>query len=272
MMALALLLALQQQVPSGAPTVGDTVWISRTVSVPRGGAVRPATWNPSGDVEALGPARVTPRGDSAEIAYPAVAWLAGQHTVDVPGPLLLLEGGGVDSLPAQRVVLTIASVLPPNREPAQLAIQPAAETVTRDARTWRPLAVLLLAALLLVLPLQFWWRRRGKVPAAVPRPRPPVLPLARWADLGESRLVLGAATASLRDAIARGAPSAEPGLDVVTCIERVRAERPDWPADELSELLAALEEARFTPEAFPDASGLAEWAQALVARLPEKAA
>ena len=60
--------------------------------------------------------------------------------------------------------------------------------------------------------------------------------------------------------------------DVATCIERVRAERPDWPADELSDLLGALEEARFTPEAFPDASSLAEWAQALVAKLPEKAA
>ncbi len=271
MMAL-LLLALQQGLPAGAPTVGDTIWISRTVAVPRGGAVRPASWNPTGDVEALGPARVSPRGDSAEIAYPAVAWLAGQHTVDVPGPLLLLEGGGVDSLPAQRVVLTVASVLPPNREPAQLAIQPPAETVTRDARTWRPLALMLLAAIALVLPLQVWWRRRGKAPPAAPRQRPPVLPLARWADLGESRLVLGAATASLRDAIARGAPSAEPGLDVATCIERVRAERPDWPADELSELLGALEEARFTPEAFPDASGLADWAQALMAKLPEKAA
>ena len=42
--------------------------------------------------------------------------------------------------------------------------------------------------------------------------------------------------------------------------------------DELSDLLGALEEARFTPEAFPDASSLAEWAQALVAKLPEKAA
>lgn len=272
MIAALFFLALQQQVPAGAPTVGDTVWITRTVAVPRGGAVRPATWNPSGDVEALGPARVTPRGDSAEIAYPAVAWLAGQHTVDVPGPLLLLEGGGVDSLPAQRVVLTIASVLPSNREPSQLPIQPPTETVTRDARTWRPLALMLLAALLLILPIQVLWRRRGKAPPPAPRQRPPVLPLARWADLGESRLVLGAATASLRDAIARGAPSAEPGLDVATCIERVRAERPDWPVDELSDLLGALEEARFTPEAFPDASSLAEWAQVLVAKLPEKAA
>lgn len=266
------LLMLQQGVPAGAPTVGDTIWITRMVPVPRGGAVRPATWNPTGDVEALGPPRVTSHGDSAEIAYPAVAWLAGQHTVDLPGPLLLLEGGGVDSLPAQRVVLTIASVLPAGREPAQLAIQPPAETVTRDDRTLRPLFLLVGLGLLLVLPLHWWWRRRGMAPEPPAVSRPPVLPLARWADLGESRLVLGAATASLRDAIARGLPEATPGLDVAACIARVRSERPDWPADELAEVLGALEEARFTPEAFPDASGLAEWAQGLVARLPGRVA
>jgi hypothetical protein len=267
---LLLLLLIQ----SGAPTVGDTVWITRTVLVPRGGTVRPATWAPSGDVdvEALGPPRVTTRGDSVEIAYPAVGWLPGSHTVDLPGPLLLLAGGGVDSLPAQRVVLSIASVLPPGRSAAELAIQPPAETVTRGSRTLRPLGLLGLGSLLLLVPLQLWWRRRGRAAVPVAAVRPPVLPLARWADLGEMRVVLAAATATLRDAIARGAPSAERGVDVAQCVAAVRAERPDWPAGEIADVLAALEEARFTPDDFPDASGLAEWASGLASRLPERAA
>ena len=48
-----LLLALLQQ---GAPTVGDTIWLVRTVAVPSGSAVRPAAWNPTGDAGDAGTA------------------------------------------------------------------------------------------------------------------------------------------------------------------------------------------------------------------------
>lgn len=264
---LPLFLPLTMPLQSRQPTVGDTVWITRTVAVPSGGAVRPSPWAPSGDVEALGPPRVTTRGDSAEIAYPAVAWLAGQHTVEVPGPLLLLAGGGVDSLPPQRVTLTIASVLPAGAEPAALKVQPPTDTVRRDDRTLRPVLLLLLAAVLGLVPLHWWWRRRGKaLPPAAPA-RPPALPLARWNDLGESRVVLAAATAALREALARGAPTTRDHPDSRSAVEAARRERPDWPADEIQAVLAALDQARFTPDAVADASALADDALALAGRL-----
>lgn len=250
-----------------APTVGDTVWITRVVAVPPDGAVRPSPWAPEGAVEALGPPRITPRGDSVEIAYPAVAWIAGQHAVQVPGPLLLLAGGGVDSLPAQQVTLTIASVLPAGVEPTQLKVQPPTDTVRRDDRTLRPLLLLLLAGMVALLPLHWWWRRRGEPRPTPPVPRPPVLPLARWGDLGESRVVLAAATAALRSVMARGAPSSATCGDTSSVVAAVRQERPDWPAEEIRDMLGALDEARFTPDNFPGAASLAEDALALAGRL-----
>ena len=259
-----LLLALLQQ---GAPTVGDTIWLVRTVAVPSGSAVRPSAWNPTGDVETLGPPRVIARGDSVEIAYPVVVWLAGSRTVDVPGPLLLLAGGGVDSIPTERVTVTVASILPAGVPDSLLRIQPAAQPVVRGERTLRPLIGLVLLASLLLLPLHLLWRRRGKPLPRVVAPGTPVLPIERWADAGEVRVVLAAATSALRDAIAREVPEASTAVDVPQVIAAARAARPDWPHDEIADVLGALEEARFTPQAFPDAAGLATRAGTLASQL-----
>jgi hypothetical protein len=264
-----LLLALLQQ---GAPTVGDTIWLVRTVAVPRGSAVRPASWNPAGDLETLGPPRITPRGDSVDIAYPVVVWLAGSRTVDVPGPLLLLAGGGVDSIPAERMTVTVASILPAGVPDSLLQIQPASQPVVRGERTVRPLLLLVLLTGLLLLPVHLLWRRRGKSPARAAPPPVPALPLERWADAGEVRIVLAAATSLLREAIARAVPEATPAIDLPQLLVAVRASRPEWPHDEIADVLGALEEARFTPEAFPDAAGLATWARTLAAQLTRAAA
>lgn len=262
-----MLLLAAMLLQAGAPTVGDTVWITRVVAHPPGGTVRPAFWMPEGDVEALGPPRVTVRGDSVEIAYPAVAWIAGEHAVEVPGPLLLLAGGGVDSLPPARVTLSVASVLPRGAEPKQLKVQPPTDTVRRDDRTLRPLILLLLLGIVALLPLHWWWRRRGHAVMAAQPSRPPGLPLARWGDLGESRVVLAAAASSLRAILARGAPSSATCADPAGVVAAVKQERPDWPADEIRDVLGALEEARFTPGTFPGAGSLAEEAVALADRL-----
>jgi len=264
-----LLLALLQQ---GAPTVGDTIWLVRTVAVPGGSAVRPASWNPTGDLETLGPPRVTTRGDSVEIAYPVVVWLPGSRTVDVPGPLLLLAGGGVDSIPAERMTVTVASILPAGVPESALRIQPAAQPVMRGERTPRSLLAMLLLATVLLVPVHLLWRRRGRPLPRVPAPPVPALPLDRWADAGEVRVVLAAATSSLRDVIARAVPEATPAVDVPQVLAAVRASRPEWPLDEIADVLGALEEARFRPEAFPDPAGLATWAQTLATKLTTAAA
>ena len=96
--------ALQQGIP---PTVGDTIWLTRTVAVPPGHVVRPSDWDPADPVELLGRPRVVMTGDSALISYPTVIWMPGPQQVELPGPLLLGPGGRVDSLPGQQIRLTV---------------------------------------------------------------------------------------------------------------------------------------------------------------------
>ena len=269
--------ALQGQVPGptlpAAPTVGDTIWVARTVAVPPGTTLRPADWDPPDPIQRLGPPRITPHGDSTDVAYPIVIWRAGPLSVDVPGPLLLTEGGRIDSVPPRPQQLTIASVLPAATPPESLAPQPRADFVPRTTVTAVPLLILLIVSGLLLAPLHWWWRRRG-----TPRPRPALTllsdtpaPLNRWSDAGESRAVAAVATRRLRSAIAARLPAAHTGLDTEGVL-RVVGQRADWPLAELRDLLRSLDEARFGQAAGPDAVELARRANELAPRLVPEAA
>jgi hypothetical protein len=255
-----------------AATVGDTIWVTRTVELPPGRTLRAAEWEATDPVELLGPARVTLREGAAEVAYPVSVWRTGFHTVEVPGPLLLAADGGVDSLGSRTVTLEIASVLPRAATDTSLRPQPRAEFVPQPVTTPVPVVILVLLAIALLAPLHWWWRRRGR-----PRPRPTLPtapadpPLERWADAGESRAVAAAASARLRGVIAAGMPPAHTGLDTAELLRAV-AGRADWPLAELGDLLQALDEARFGHTAFPDALGLARWADELAPRLEPEAA
>ncbi len=258
---------------ASGPQVGDTLWITRVARIPPGGAVRPAVWAPTGDVELLGPPMVVPRGDSIEVRYPAVAWRPGSHTLEVPGPLLLLAGGGVDSLAPLRVSLTVASVLPPGVPDSALRPQPPADVVRRAERTSRPVILLGILAVLLVIPIHLRWRRRGQALAAAQRMvAAKALPVARWAGAGEGRAALAAANAALRDMIAARVPSAPATLETEACIAELRSARPDWPVDELRDLLHAIDAARFRPQELPEAADLANRALELRQRLTGAAA
>ncbi len=266
MIALALLLQ------AAGPTVGDTVWLSRTVVVPEGRSVRAADWEPADPVELLGPARVIPRGGSVEIAYPVAIWRAGSHTLEPPGPLLLGADGSVDSLASSPVTVGVASVLPPVPPDSTLRPQPRAEFVPRGTVSIVPLVMLWGLAALLLAPLHWWWRRRGRPAAPTGAglgPAPP--PLEQWSDAGESRAVAAAATARLRDLLSRTVEGAHPVLDTETLLAYLAANRPDWPLAEIGDLLRSLDEARFGEATFPDAIGLARWALELEPRLrPEQ--
>ncbi len=256
---ITLLLALLVQ--ARPPTVGDTLWVTRQVTVPRGQTVRPAGWELSGDVELLGRPRVTTVNGVVEVAYPVVVWTAGSHTVHVPGPLLLAADGGVDSLPAADTTLVVASVLPANAPDSALHPQPVAGLVHRRVVAWLPVAILLAAAFILLVPLHWWWRRRGQ-PAATAARRPVVEPpLARWAEAGESRTVLAVAAARLRRAIAARLPAAHPGLDTPAVVNQLGAAPADWPVADIADTLAALDAARFGGE--PPDGALALFARAM---------
>jgi hypothetical protein len=266
---LACLMLLQ----SGAPTVGDTIWLSRTVALPAGRTPRPADWRPDDPVELLAPPAVTSRGDSVTIAYPVVIWRAGDQAVEIPGPLLLGADGDVDSLPPQHVTLRIASVLPRVPADSVLAPQPRADYVPRGTQSLVPLLLALAIAAVVLAPLHWWWRRRG--PAAAPAREPPraaSVPLGRWADAGETRAVAASVTTGLRTTIARHTPSAHRGLDTDTLLTQLAADRPEWPLADLGSLLRALDEARFGADPAADPLALARDTTDLEGRLAGGAA
>lgn len=252
-------LAILLLVQGSGPSVGDTIWVRRTVGVPAGYTVRAAEWEPADPVQLLGRARVMVTGDSAEIAYPVVVWRPGRHVVDLPGPLLLGQGGTVDSLRDERIALELRSVLPPAPRDSALSPQPRAGLVERRSLSLLPLAVLWLATLLLLVPIHLWWRRRSKpTRAAAPPVAPEALdpPVARWADAGEHRAVASVATAQLRAALAERVPAAHASLDTERVLAELAAARPQWPLHDFGSVLRGLDDVRFGAAASSEALGL----------------
>ena len=129
------------------PTVGDTIWVTRTVDLPPGRTLRAADWGATDPIELLGPPRITLGEGRAEIAYPVAIWRTGTHTLQVPGPLLLAGDGTVDSIGGHTVTLSVASVLPRPATDTTLRPQPAADFVPRPSTTPVPLLVLLAVAI-----------------------------------------------------------------------------------------------------------------------------
>jgi hypothetical protein len=255
------------------PTVGDTVWLSRTVAVPPGAVVRAADWDPADPIELLGRPKIVVAGDSATVSYPVVVWQPGVQVIDVPGPLLLGSGGTVDSLRSQTLRLDVRSVLPRVPGDSALAPQPSANIVQLRSVTLVPLLLLWSAGLALLLPLHLWWRRRGKpllsrTPAiVVPDP-----PLNRWADAGEYRAVANISAIRLRSAVANRVAAAHPGLDTERLLSELAAVRPEWPLAELGEILRGLDEARFGVTPAADSLELSRSSLALRKRLLGEAA
>jgi hypothetical protein len=255
------------------PTVGDTIWLSRTVALPPGHVARAPDWDPADPIELLGRPRVRVTGDSAEIAYPVMVWRPGPHLIDLPGPLLLGPGGTVDSLGGDRLRLEVQSVLPAVPRDSVLPPQPRASFVARREVTLAPLAVLWIATLIILLPIHFWWRRRGKPAGAVASAQPvPDPPLDRWADAGEYRAVANVSAARLRAAVAQRVAAAHPGLDTERLMAELAAVRPDWPLEELGDLLRALDDARFGLRASPETLRLSRSSFELRERLLREAA
>jgi hypothetical protein len=255
------------------PSVGDTVWLSRTVAVPPGYVVRAADWDAADPIEVLGRARVVLAGDSAQITYPVVVWQPGQQVIEMPGPLLLGPGGSVDSLRSQQMRLEVRSVLPRAAPDSAIAPQPRAAIVPIRTESPVPLVLLWTLCLALLLPLHIWWRRRGKpTRVSLPAPAPVDPPLNRWADAGEYRAVANISAVRLRSAVAQRVTAAHPGLDTERLISELAAVRPDWPLDELGDILRGLDEARFGVTPAADALALSESSAEMRARLLTEAA
>lgn len=188
---LALLLLLQQ----AGPTVGDTVWVTQEVQIPRGMSVRPRPVTATQAVEPLGPPEVVAQERQVTIRYPLVMWQPGRHTVELPGAILVRADGWSDTLAPAVATIDVRSVLP-GPPSDSIPPKPPQDAVARTTPALLPVLVLTLLMLVLLLPLHLWWRKRGhglrtEKRETAPAPRSSVLDtaaLTRWSDAGELRM------------------------------------------------------------------------------------
>jgi len=262
MIPLLLLLQVAQ------PTVGDTIWIERSVEAPAGAEVRATNWAPEGMLTLLGRPLLRREGTRTIVAYPAVAWAAGRHLVRVPGPVVIRPDGTTDSLPAETRTIDVASVLPSGTPPDQIPVQPQTGILAEQITTPWPLVAALGFAGALFAAFRWAWRRRGP-PAGLPRLTAVTAapPLAEWSEDGEHRAVAAVAAVALRRVVVRQLPGVPAGVITSRLIGMVSEQKPAWPADEIATLLRALESAQFAEAPGAEVVELAERAGRLAARL-----
>ncbi len=268
MILLSLALLLQQS----APTVGDTIWLERTVETPPGAEVRAAQWTPSEPLGLLGHAVVRRVGSQTVVSYPAVAWNAGSINVQIPGPIVIRSDGTTDSLPAESRTIVVASVLPDSTPPEQLPVQPEAGIVLERVTTPYPVLVALLIATLIVAPLAWYWVRNGPTMPPFKTPTDKLIPpLAEWSEAGEPRAVAAVAARGLRFAMLSQLPGIPQGLVSSRLIRVVQEQRPNWPAQEIGEVLGALEAVQYSAATPGEVVALAERAAELRKQLEASA-
>jgi hypothetical protein len=220
-----LVLLLLQGSPA-LPLVGDTVWVEREVRAPAGSLLRPLPWTPGEVASLLGPPEVEVRPGGWLLRYPLVFWRAGTHRLVVPGPLVIREDGGTDSLPSRAAEVTIASLLP-RAGLDTLPPEPPADLIPAGERTLQPMLLLMLLAAAGLAPVHWFWRRRGVVnreplPGPIQSFPPPVQLLDEWAGRGEWRAAADGWIARLE-----GGPAGPEREDLVAALRAARVESED---------------------------------------------
>jgi len=246
------------------PTVGDTVWLERTVTAAPGWRVRAGKLEAGERVEPLGDpvVRRASSPDGWVVRYPVAAWAPGAHTVSVPPIWRLGPDGRADSLPGGSAAFVITSVIPDTvRQPEpRAAIAPIRST--RRNPLAATLAVVLCAGLLAA---GVRWRRRPpRPPGLLPHvPVEPEVPDARWLAAGEPKAVAARAVLQLRVAIAHTVPGANLALSTTECLAAVERARPDAPLRELRAALEQLDRVEFASAHGADVAALALRARGL---------
>jgi hypothetical protein len=269
MIGVALALGLQAAAwtsQPAAPTVGDTIVLERLVPTAAGAFGRTRALEASEQLEPLGLPTITPAAGGILVRHAVALFAPGTHTIRMPVIEVVHPDGTVEAILGDNAVIMVAAVVPDSvRDPRPMPSQAPIARAVRDV--WR--AVLPVAAVLLVLGAWLAWRRRR--PRAV-RPTgtavPPVeLPLMRWLAAGERRAVATVAAHRLRAAVAEVVPASAPITVAGDWAATVGAAQPDWPVAELTDVLRALERARFAPLAADDLAELVDRTDVLLGRL-----
>lgn len=268
-MVAALLLVLQAEgwtASPARPTVGDTVWLERRVSVPAGWRVRAGKLEATELLEPLGDASILRAADGRVLRYPVVAWAPGPHSVALPPIWRLGPDGRADSLTGGPAGFDVRSVIPDSLERPEP--KPAVDPLRSERRdALPPLAAALAAAGALAAAIR--WRRRPprEVAARVPVRLDREVPDGRWLAAGEPRAVAARAIQRLRAALARAVPGAHEALSTTECLAVVERSRPGSPLRELADVLTQLDQVAFASAHGVDVAALAARARALAAEL-----
>jgi hypothetical protein len=248
-------------VPS-APTVGDTVWLSRAVPADAGWRVRPGRLDPAQEIEPLGDPEVARTSGGWLVRYPVALWTPGRHEIALPPVWRLGPAGQADSVPGGTVAVQVRRVLPDSGTKPDP--KPALGPLGREQHSaWPPATAASLAVATLAAGI--WARRRG--PRRVPPP--PAIAVgaevadAKWVAAGEPKAVAARATALLRGALGKAVPQAHPALSTAECLAAVTTHAPGAPHRELRELLIALDQIGFATAHGTDVAALAARARAL---------
>jgi hypothetical protein len=248
------------------PTVGDTVWLGRQVTVPAGWRVRAGKFEATDEIESLGDPAVLRAPDGWVIRYPVVVWATGTHTIALPPVWRVAPDGRTDSLPGGTARLDLRSVIPDSvtRPEPRSAIAP----LRPERRNPAALLVVIAASAVLLAGAIAWRRRPSRgVPPAPPVPLEGEVPDARWLAAGEPKAVAARAVERLRIAIARAHPRASPALSTAECLAILEHELPDIPLRQVADVLTQLERVAFASAHGADVAVLAERARALAREL-----
>jgi hypothetical protein len=248
------------------PTVGDTIRLERTVSVPPGWRVRAGKLGEATVAEQLGDPIVVPAAGGWVVRYAVVAWTPGEMSLDMPPLWRLGPDGTADSLSGGTATFRVASVIPDSmRAPAP---QPALDPLRLGRSSPFPVvaAALLAAGTLLLLVV---WRRRGPRSAVAGQSLAVDAEVsdARWLSAGEPKAVAARAAQRLRRALSHAIPDAHEALSTEECLAAVARARPDAPLRDLRELLLGLDQVAFATAHGVEVAPLAARARALAREL-----
>jgi len=263
-------------------TVGDTVYLTRTLPASPQVRVRPQPLASTAVVEPLADPVVELLGDVLVLRYAVAVFEPGVQRIAMPQVELFYPDGNTETVLGDTALVRVRSVLPPGDSvpPPRTSLAP----LPRPRRSGTA-AVMLVS--LVVAGTGAWVIVRKRVG---PRPRPleaiapavtaplrawveagdaPAVtaPLRAWVEAGELRAAAAALADQLRRTIAGLEPGAEAGLPTEALLAVLRRRCPGWPLAEIEDVLHALERARFAPAVPHDVLSLAEQVGMLTERL-----